>query len=135
MAYDVRISNSAADAEGDALAPLFNNGYLYIYNGTRPTNANTAVSGQTLLATLRFAATGITTSTNGVLTAGTITQTGTNNNTGTASWYRCVQSDNSTVICDGEVGTTGSDMNLSSTSIVSGGTCSITSFTHTIPQL
>ena len=135
MAYDVRISNAAADAEGDALAPLFNNGYLYIYDGTRPTNANTAVGSQHLLATLRFAATGIATSVNGVLTAGTITQTGTNAATYTATWYRSVQSDNSTVICDGEVGTSGCDCNLSSTSIVSGGTCSITSFVHTIPQL
>ena len=74
MATNLKLSNATVDAEGDALAPLFNNGYLRIYEGTIPADADTALGAQVLLAELRFAATGIATSVNGVLTANALTE-------------------------------------------------------------
>jgi hypothetical protein len=52
------------------------------------------------------------------------------NATGTATWFRCVDS-TGTCCVDGNVGTSGSDLNLNSTSINSGVQVSVTSFTIT----
>lgn len=100
---------------------------LRIYNGTRPATGGTAT---TLLAELTCNATFAPASSGGVLTLNSIT---TNNAaaTGTASWFRIVKSDGTTHVCDGNVGTSGSDLNLSSTAITSGNPVSVSSFTIT----
>lgn len=134
MANNLKISNAAADAEGDALAPLFDNGYLRIYDGAQPATPDTAVSTQTLLAELRFGNPGISTSANGVLTGAAITDDSSANASGTAAWYRALKSDGTTPISDGSVGTSGCDLNLNSTAISAGAAVSVTSFTHTIPK-
>jgi len=51
--------------------------------------------------------------------------------TGTATHFRIWQSNGTTAVIDGDVGTSGSDLNFNSTSITSGGTVSVTSFTIT----
>jgi hypothetical protein len=68
---------------------------------------------------------------NGVLTANAITQDASANATGTATWFRIVQSDGSTFVLDGNVGTSGSDLNLTTTSIVATQPVSVTSFVIT----
>ena len=55
------------------------------------------------------------------------------NATGTATWFRVVTS-GGTFVIDGNVGTSGSDLNLNTTSIVIGGPVQITSFTITAPN-
>jgi hypothetical protein len=55
MANALRLTNAAVNAEADAFARLLDNGYLRIYSGTQPATADTALSGNTLLAELRFA--------------------------------------------------------------------------------
>lgn len=128
------ISNAAANAAANALADLANNGYIRIYDGTRPANANTAVGAQVLLAELRFSATAFGAASAGVKTANAITSDTSANNTGTASWFRVLQSDGSSVLWDGTVGTSGADLNLSNTvSIVTGIEVAITSMTFTQP--
>jgi len=134
MANNLKLSNSTVDVQGDATAPLFDNGYLRIYDGTQAATADTAVGAQVLLAELRFAATGIATSVNGLLTAAALTADSSANASGTATWYRALKSDGTTVICDGSVGTSGCDLNLNSVAISSGAAVSVTSFTHTIPK-
>jgi hypothetical protein len=66
----------------------------------------------------------------GVLTANAISN-GTAAATGTASWFRLFQSNGTTAIMDGDVGTSGSDLNLNNTSIATSQTVSVTSFTVT----
>jgi hypothetical protein len=66
-----------------------------------------------------------------VLTLNAITQDASADATGTATWFRLVKSDGTTHVLDGDVGTSGSDLNLNSTSITSGATVSVTSFTIT----
>jgi hypothetical protein len=107
-------------------------GKLRIYDGTggRPADADTAVTTQVLLAELTFSDPSISTNTGGVLTFDTITDDSSADATGTAVWFRVVDSDNNAVF-DGDVSTSGSDLNLNSTSITSGGTVSVTSFTIT----
>lgn len=134
MALNTQMSYAAVNVEADALSNELDSGYLRIYDGTQPANANTAVSTQTLLAELRFNATAAPAASNGVLTFNAITADSSANATGTATWFRALKSDGTTVIMDGTVGTSGANLNLTSVSITTGTQVSVTSFTHTIPR-
>ena len=57
MANNPFFSDEAAKAAVDAVAALCNTGTLKIYTGTQPTDANTALGAQTLLATLTLSST------------------------------------------------------------------------------
>ena len=104
---------------------------LRIYNGTRPANVGTAITTQTLLVELTCNATAFAAAAaSGVLTANAISNN-TAAATGTASWFRLFQSNGTTAIMDGDVATSGSDLNLNNTSIATGQTVSVTSFTIT----
>lgn len=130
-AHSPKLSNTGANAEADALATLMNTGYIKIYNGTQPAGADTAVSTQTLGATLRFSSTAFGSSSAGVATANTITSDTDAAATITATWFRILKSDNSTVLMDGSVCTSGCDINLATVSIVQHATVAISAFTLT----
>lgn len=134
MANNLKLSNEAVNAEADALSVLLDNGYLRIYDGTQPATANTAISTQVLLAELRFNATAAPAASGGVLTFNAITQDSNANNTGTASWFRALKSDGSTVMFDGTVGVSGSDLNIVITAIVAGAIVGVTSFVYTVSK-
>jgi hypothetical protein len=127
-------SNAARSAQQDATglnAFIGTSALLRIYSGTRPANANTALSGNTLLAELTCNASAFGSVTNGVLTAGAVTSDSSANATGTASFFRLVKSDGTTVVMDGDIGTSGADLNLNTVSIVSTGTVAVSSFVIT----
>lgn len=134
MPNNLKLSNNVVNPQADALSDLADNGYLRIYDGTQPATADTAISTQTLLAELRFNATAAPAASNGVLTFNAITQDSSANNTGTASWFRALASDGTTVLFDGAVGTSGSDMNIATTSIVTGAIVGVTSFVYTVSK-
>lgn len=131
MALNLKRSNAAASAEADAVVPLLNNGYLRIYDSTQPTNADTAIGAQVLLAELRFNATAAPAATNGVSTFNALTKDSAANATGTASWFRALSSNGTTVIFDGSVGTTGCDLNLNSVAIQVNAEVDVTAFSYT----
>lgn len=131
MALNPKRSNAAVNAAADALTTLLNNGYLRIYDGAQPATADTAVSSQTLLAELRFNATAFGAASAGVATANAFTSDASANNTGTASWFRALKSDGTTVVFDGSVGTTSADLVVNSTGISTGAEVSVSSFTYT----
>jgi hypothetical protein len=133
VANNLKIANATASAACNGVVDLLDNGYLRIYDGTQPANANTAVSTQTLLAELRYNATAFGAASNGVATANAFTADSSANATGTASWFRALASDGSTVVLDGSVGTSSADLVLSTTSIVSGSEVEVTSQTVTMP--
>lgn len=101
---------------------------LRIYSGTRPATGGTAT---TLLAELTCNATFAPAASAGVLTLNAITQDSSANATGTATWFRIVKSDGTSFVLDGDVGTSGSDLNLVTTSITATQPVSVTSFTIT----
>lgn len=107
-------------------------GRIRIYDGTRPTNADTAIGGQTLLAELDFSGTSFpaASGTPGSMTANAISDDAAADATGTASWFRVVD-DSTGVVMDGDVGTSGSDLNLNSVAIQIGIRVSITSMVLT----
>lgn len=131
MANAPSLTNAAASAAADAVTALANSGKLRIYSGTKPTNADTALSGNTLLAELTFGTTAFGAASNGVATANAITSDSSADATGTASFFRVFKSDGTTAVWDGTVGTAGCDLNLNSTSISSGATVSVSSLTYT----
>ena len=121
--------------EGAAVvpAPTANNfsireALLRIYDGSRPATGGTAT---TLLAELTCNATFAAAASSGVLSLNAITQDSSANATGTATWFRIVKSDGTTHVLDGSVGTSGSDLNLTTTSIVATQPVSVSSFTIT----
>jgi hypothetical protein len=131
MALAPRMSNAGANAAADAVTALLNNGYLRLYDGTQAATADTAIGAQVLLAELRWNATAFGAASGGVSTANAITDDSSANATGTASWFRALKSDGTTVVFDGSVGTASADLILASTAISSGATVSVTSFSYT----
>jgi hypothetical protein len=134
MANNPKFANVTANAEADALARLLDNGYLRIYSGSQPTNADTALGAQTLLAELRFGATSAPAASAGVLTFNAITSDTSADATGTAAFYRALKSDGSTVVMDGSVGTSSADLVINSTAIQSGAQVDVTSFSLTVSK-
>ena len=116
-------------AKQDAITTYAGNAALLrIYDGTRPATGGAAT---TLLAELTCGTPFAAGASSGVLTLGSITQDSSANATGTATWFRIVKADGTTVVMDGNVGTSGSDLNLTTTSIVATQPVSITSFVLT----
>jgi hypothetical protein len=130
MALDPKRSATAANAALDAWKTSLNNGYLRIYSGTKPASVAAAITG-TLLAELRFNATAFGTSTNGVANANALTADSSADNTGTATHFRAFQSDGTTAVYDGTVGTSGCDLNLNSVAISAGAAVSVSSLSLT----
>lgn len=127
LGYDVSIRNAQLD---EVTTRAGASALLRIYDGSRPATG-AAVGAQVLLAELTCNATFAPAASGGVLTLNAITQDSSANATGTASWFRIVKSDGTTFVLDGNVGTSGSDLNLNSVSITSAGSVSVTSFTIT----
>lgn len=132
MALNLKLSNEAANAGCDAECALLNDGYLRIYTGTQPATANTALSGQTLLAELRFGNPSFGAAVNGVATANPIADDTAANASGTATWYRCLKSDGTTPVFDGSVGASDANLVMNSVVISSGALVEVTAFTHTV---
>ena len=125
IAYSVTIRNAMLDAitTGAGASCL-----LRFYDGTRPATGGTAT---TLLAELTCNATFAPAASGGVLTLNAIAQDTSANATGTATWFRIVKSDGTTHVMDGNVGTSGSDLNVTTTAFVITQPVSVSSFVIT----
>lgn len=141
MANNPFFADATCIASVNAVAALCNGGSIDVYSGTQPADANTALSGNTLLVTLTLSATAFGTATaSGTAPSRIVTAnansiaSATGAATGTAAWFRCYASNGTTVIFDGSVGTSGCDLNLTSTAITSGESVSVTSFSITQPE-
>lgn len=119
---NTRLDDITADIDGGPAA-----GLLRIYDGAQPAKGGTAT---TLLAELTFSDPSAAAASGGVLTFNAINADTSANATGTATWFRIVDS-TGTFVMDGTVGTSGADLNLNSTSISTGQQVSVTSFTIT----
>lgn len=128
MASNINMAVGLRNARLDAITTFVGgSALLNIYDGSQPADGDTAISGQTLLAQLTCNATFAGSASSGTLTLNAITADSSANATGTAAWFRLLKSDASTKCFDGTVGTSGSDINLNTVSIVSGAAVSITS--------
>jgi|SRR5688500_14281529 len=125
-----RLSAAARNAACNAVVDLLDGGttpVIQVYTGSQPTNPDTAVGGATLLVTFNLDGTAAF----GSASSGTATLTGlpisaTAVATGTAGWFRMLTQSGGTAVLDGVCGTSGQQLNLSTTSITSGVTVEIT---------
>ena len=128
MASNLKYSNGTRHYQNEGLITYAGSGAkICIYQGTQPANANTAISTQTLLVSLAISG-AFGTDSNGTLTFSTINN-GTAVATGTASFFRIVKSDGTTVVMDGSVGTSSADLVLNTTTIATNDTVAISSGT------
>lgn len=118
--------NAALDA---ALDTVLNSGSLRIYDGTQPTDADTALGAQVLLAQLPLNATAFAAAAAGSKAANAI-GSATAAATGTATWGSLVTS-GGVRLFDFSVGSSGANLNLNTVSIVINATVSCSSFTAT----
>lgn len=131
MANNPKRTNLAANTACDAMAALCNSGYLRIYDGTQPATADTAISTQTLLAELTFAATAFASAVAGVATANAIGSDASANASGTATWFRAFKTDGTTAVFDGTAAISGGDLNLGAVVIGAGTVVAVTDLTLT----
>ena len=126
-------------AGGGDLKTAFATGEIRIYSGTPPATSDAALSGNTLLCTVKNGTAALTfgTASGGVMAkTGTETWSGTNAATGTASFYRLVNSaDDGTLSTSlkriqGTIGAGGADLNVGSVALVSAAVFTINYFTQ-----
>lgn len=131
---NVRVVLAVRNAHLDAINTALNAGAgaatIKIYTGTQPANADTGLSGNTLLGTLTCTDPAAGSASGGVLTFSAVTQDSAADATGTATWARVADSNGSTVF-DCDVGTSGATLNLNTVAIVTGGPIQVSSFTLT----
>lgn len=135
----LQISNVAAKAAMDAITALLNAGgagKLRIYSGTKPTDADTALSGNTVLADFALAADAFGDAADAnpgaTSTAASISDVNASA-TGTATFFRLLNNA-ATCVAQGTVGTSSADCIVTSTSFVSGQPCHVVSLTLTHPE-
>lgn len=127
LAFATTLRNSMLNQITTALDAGTGAALIRIYDGTRPATGGAAT---TLLAELTCTDPSAAAAASGVLTFSTITQDASANATGTATWFRMVDSA-ATFVVDGSVAASGSDLNLTSTAITITQPVSITSATIT----
>lgn len=135
------VSNLSAIAAADAIVDRVDlntpPGRLKVYSGAVPTDADTALGAQVLLADLTMSnpAFGPAGDINpgARATASAISDDTSANNTGTASFFRIDQGGGTTVM-QGACATAGAELNFNSTAIQQFAIVSVTSFTVTVPE-
>lgn len=125
------ITTANRNRAADAVCARANSGSLRIYGGTMPADANAALSGNTLLASLPMSATAFGAAVAGVATANAITADASADATGTATFFRVLESDGVTVVFQGTAGTSGTELILSTASIAETGNVSVSALTYT----
>lgn len=136
MALNPFYSDAVVEAAANAKTAYVNGGFLMIYSGSQPADANQAVTG-TLLAKLPLSATAFAAATasgaagsrvvtavaNAITSASALAS-------GTAGYHVFMKSDGVSVGWMGSVGTSGCDLNLNSTTITSGTPVTVSSYTY-----
>lgn len=138
------ISNAAAIAACDTIVDRCDLGstnasaHIRIYSGAVPTDADTALGAQVLLAELVMTnpAFGNAADLNpgARATAATITEDSVADNTGTATFFRIVDRTGTTVVMQGTAGTSGTDLILNSAAIQANAAVQISALTFTLPE-
>lgn len=107
--------NSLRNSRADAITTAVGNAALWdIYDGTKPAIGGAAT---TLLAQLTCGSPFAPAAVNGVLTLNNVTQDSSANNNGTATWAR-IKTSGGTAIIDMTAGTSGTDLILTTATIV-----------------
>jgi hypothetical protein len=134
----MKTSKAASQAMLNALTALMSAGSLVIYSGAQPASVDTALAGNTVLATFVFNSPAFSAGTNASPSVGTasfVAATVSASATGTATFARAYKADGVTAVTDFSVGMAGAnpDIVLNSTSVVASGNITIASLTLNEP--
>lgn len=127
-----RLGVDAANTAANAVAARLANGYVRVYTGAPPANADDAITNQVLLAEAQFGATAFGAAAGGEIQANAIAEI-TCLATGTATWFQALRSDGATVEFDGAVGIVDAEMIVSSTNFNINQPLQLTSLTFRFP--
>jgi len=127
LGFIVALRNSRLDEVTTLIDGGAGAGLLRIYDGTRPATGGTAT---TLLAELTMSDPSFPAASSGAMTANAISDDTSADAAGTATWFRLTDSTGAAVV-DGDVGTSGSDLNLNTTTFSVGLNVSVTSLVLT----
>jgi hypothetical protein len=132
-----KLSQTAGGEMIEALGALANGGTMVIYDGTQPTDPDTAISTQNACATFTFNSTAFGSashvSSSMQISASLAASTVTASHDCTPATFARVFDSSSDPVADMTVGTSGSDVNINSTSITSGGNVTVSSFAWAEP--
>lgn len=134
-----RISTGAQNNLADALDAAVNlgsaAGTIKIYSGTQPADANTGLSGNTLLATFTLDVPAFGTASGGAVALGGTPRTVTGAAAGTATWARCATGGTGGIgtVFDCDVGTSSATLILNTVTISVGVNLSLSSGSVTMP--
>lgn len=132
MALNPKTSQASRNLSLNAAFDILNSGKLIVYDGTQPTDADTALGAQVDLADLTFGATAFAAASAGSKAANSITQDSSINASSTATWATLVASARTTTgTLDMSVGTASANLNFNSVAFSSGAACSCSSLTIT----
>ncbi len=132
MALNPKTAVARRNAALDTAFDVLNSGRYGVFDGTQPTDADTALGAQVLLAELTLNSTAFAAASAGSKAANAITQDSSANATGTASWaslYASARTSAGTM--DMSAGTSGANLNLNSVAISAGAAVSVSSLTIT----
>jgi len=125
--------SAAADAVVDRLDAGSGPGTIKIYSGSQPATPQTSPTG-TLLATITLNDPAFGAAASGVAALSVSPAlSGTGVADGTAGWFRAADSDGNAVF-DGACATSGSELNMATTTVSTGLTVNVTSGNYTQPQ-
>lgn len=132
--FSTSLKNAAVDAAVDLVdvGTLNPEGRFRIYQGTQPASPSDAPTGSTLLVEILLANPAFGSASNGQASLAGVPRSATASATGTAQWFRIVDRDGNGLM-DGAVTAVGGggELEIDNTSINSGQTVEITSFTYT----
>jgi hypothetical protein len=135
MAISLAVARKNAACDG--IVARANSGFLRIYAGSVPANADASLGAASLLGTCGFGATAFGAASSGTATANAnaISNDTAADATGTATFFRVVESDGTTIAWQGTVSASGGggDLILTPAAVVAGVQIAITSLTFTVP--
>ena len=109
---------------------------MRILSGAQPANPDTAESGTLLAGDILYSATAFGAAAAGVLTAAGVPLSDASADNGGVAGYFRMRNDNTGTpddVADGEIGTSGADLNLNTTTITGSSTVTLNSQTVTMP--
>lgn len=128
MALNAKTAVASRNLSLDAAFDVLNSGKLRIYDGAQPTDSDTALGAQVLLADLALGNPAFAAAAGGSKAANAISDDVGADASGTAAWGSLLTSGNVRKL-DFTVGTSGANLNLNAVAISIGAKVSVSSFT------
>lgn len=133
MTKIVNLSSLAANAEAEAFGKLLDGGFIDIFDGEMPPDADVPVNGQRRGVTLRLGAPAFGAAASGIVVASNI-EPGVADAAIKATWARLFRADHATAVMDVTVGERDAAIVLPSIDIPRGITVSCSFFSHSVPR-